>query len=80
MQIKKRKIWTKAKNCCVYGSDRYYANCTLEGLVNVLYQYASIVTITAFADIYNVSIAGNYADAYLKITSCQVLFENKLSN
>jgi len=60
--------WAKAKDCCVYGSDRYYATCTLEDLVNALYQYTSIVTITSFADIYNVSIIGNYADVYLKIT------------
>jgi hypothetical protein len=60
--------WAKAKDCCIYGSDRYYATCTLEDLVNALYQYTSIVTITSFADIYNVSIIGNYADVYLKIT------------
>ena len=60
--------WSKAKGYCVYGSDRYYATCTMEDLVNNLYQYESVVTITSFADIYNVSIAGNYADVHLKIT------------
>jgi len=57
--------WSKAKNCCVYGSDRYYATCVLEDAVNTLYQYATIVTLTCFVNISNVSINGNYASAYL---------------
>ena len=56
--------WSKAKNCCVYGSDRYYATCVLEDAVNALYQYASTVTITCFVTISNVTITGNYASAY----------------
>ena len=57
--------WSKAKNCCVYGSDRYYATCVLEDAVNTLHQYATIVTITCFVNISNVSVNGSYASAYL---------------
>ena len=56
--------WSKAKNCCVYGSDRYYATCVLEDAVNALYQYVSTVTITCFVTISNVTITGSYASAY----------------
>jgi len=57
--------WSKAKNCCVYGSDRYYGTCVVEDGINVLYQYASIVTITCLVNISNVSVSGSYASAYL---------------
>ena len=57
--------WSKAKNCCVYGSDRYYATSVLEDAVNTLYQYATTVTITCFVNISNVSVNGSYASAYL---------------
>ena len=60
--------WSKAKNCCVYGSDRYYATCVLEDAVNALYQYVSTVTITCFVTISNVTIAGSYASAYINLT------------
>ena len=46
--------WSKAKNYCVYGSDRYFATCVLEDAVNILYQYATTVTITCFVNISNV--------------------------
>jgi len=55
--------WSKAKSCCVYGSDRYYKTCVIEDTVKVLYQYSSIVTITCVVNITNVSIYGNNADA-----------------
>jgi len=51
--------WNKAKNYCVYGSDRYYATCVIEDTVNALYQYASTVTITCFVTIFNVTITGS---------------------
>ena len=60
--------WSKAKNCCVYGSDRYYATCVLEDAVNALYQYTSTVTITCFVTISNVTITGSYASAYINLT------------
>ena len=56
--------WSKAKNCCVYGSDRYYATCVLEDAINALYQYYGSVTITIFVTISNVSVSGSYASAY----------------
>jgi len=66
--------WSKAKSYCVYGSDRYYKTCQMEDLVNTLYSYCNTVTINAYADIQNVSIYGNYSEAYcyisLLITAC----------
>ncbi len=59
--------WSKAKSCCVYGSDRYYATCVLEDYVNSLYQYG-FVTLTCIASIYNVSIGGSYAQADINLT------------
>jgi hypothetical protein len=56
--------WSKAKNCCVYGSDRYYATCVLEDAINALYQYYGSVTITIFITISNVFVSGSYATAY----------------
>jgi len=61
--------WSKAKSCCVYGSDRYYATCQGESLINSLYGYCNIVTINTYADILSVSIYGNYSDAYLYLTA-----------
>ena len=66
--------WSKAKNCCVYGSDRYYATCQGESAINSLYLYCDIVTINLYADILSVSIYGSYSDVYLcidaLITAC----------
>jgi uncharacterized protein YceK len=33
--------WSKAKNCCIYESDRYYATCVMEDAVNALAQYGT---------------------------------------
>ena len=60
--------WSKAKSYCVYGLDRYYATCGLEDGINVLYQYASIVTITCFVTISDVNVSGGYADAFISGT------------
>jgi len=60
--------WSKAKNFCVYGSDRYYATCVLEDAVNALYQYVSTVTITCFVTISDVTITGSYASADINLT------------
>jgi len=60
--------WSKAKSCCVYGSDRYYATCQVESLINTLYLYCNIITINVYADILSVSIYGNYSEAYLYIS------------
>ena len=61
--------WSKAKNCCVYGSDRYWATCQGEVLINSLYEYCNIVTINFYADILSVSIYGDYSEAYLYLTA-----------
>ena len=61
--------WSKAKSCCVYGSERYYATCQGESLINSLYLYCNIVTINTYADILSVSIYGNYSEAYLYLTA-----------
>ena len=66
--------WSKAKSYCVYGSEKYYTVCQMEDLFNTLYLYCNIITINAYADIQNVSIDGNYSQAYcyinLLITAC----------
>jgi len=60
--------WNKAKGYCVYESDRYYAVCQLEDLFNTTYLYCNTITINAYADIQNVSIDGNYSQAYCYVT------------
>lgn len=66
--------WSEAKSYCVYGSDAYYSVCVKEDVVQALYQYCNIVTLTYYIDIINVYINGNYADAYINcqsvITAC----------
>ncbi len=59
--------WSKAKNCCVYGSDQYYRVSLMEDAANTLQQYYGTVTITCFADISNVSVNGSYASAYIDV-------------
>jgi hypothetical protein len=60
--------WSKAKNCCVYGSQRYYATCTMESLINNMYQLYSVITITCYMDNVSVSIYGDFADASFYLT------------
>lgn len=66
--------WSEAKSYCVYGSDSYYNVGVKEDLVQVLYQYCNVVSLTYYVDIINVNVNGNYADAYINvqsvITSC----------
>ena len=59
--------WYRAKSCCVYGSDRYYATCVLEQYVNSLAYYWPI-TITCIFRISSVSIYSNHAQAYINLT------------
>jgi len=56
--------WSKAKNCCVYGSDVYYATCVLEDEINALCQYSNNVIIICAINISNVLVNGSYASAY----------------
>ena len=58
--------WSKAKNLCVYGSDRYYATLAMEQYVNSLAMYG--ITISCLVDISNVSIYGNDAQANINLT------------
>ena len=58
--------WSEAKSYCVYGSDRYYATATMEQFANDLAQYGG-GTISCIVDISNVSISGNYAQAYISL-------------
>ena len=60
--------WSKAKSYCVYGSDIYYATCQMEDLANTLHLYCNIITVNAVVNIYNVSIYGNYSQAYCYFT------------
>ena len=60
--------WSKAKSYCVYGSDIYYAICQMEDLANTIYSYCSILTVNAVVKIYDVSIYGNYSQAYCYFT------------
>ena len=60
--------WNKAKNYCVYESDRYYAVCQFENLVNTLYLYCKIITINTAVDILDVSIYGNYSQAFCSVS------------
>ena len=59
--------WSKTKSYCVYGSERYYATCELEDMINLLNQYYNIVTITFSVNIYNVYVYGNYAQADINV-------------
>ena len=59
--------WSKAKSYCIYGSDRYYATCQMEELANTFYLYCNIVTVNVVVNILDVSINGNYSQAYCKI-------------
>ena len=61
--------WNKAKNCCIYGSDRYYKTCLIEQWVNSLAPYCTVI-INSIFKISDVSIHGNYAQAYINLTVC----------
>jgi len=56
--------WSKAKSCCVYGSDTYYDTCDIEDLVNILSLYCNSININVYADIQYISIYGNYSQVY----------------
>jgi len=56
--------WSKAKSCCVYGSEIYYIVCQMEDAYNIISSHSNIIIIDAYADILNISINGNYSKAY----------------
>ena len=37
--------WSKAKNCCVYGSGEYYKVCYMEDMINTYHLYCDLITI-----------------------------------
>jgi hypothetical protein len=53
--------WSKAKSCCVYGSNTYNSVCEMEADINDAYLSCDVITINLVIDIQNVSINGNYA-------------------
>jgi len=53
--------WSKAKSCCVYGSDAYEAICEFENDVNYLEKICGYVKINTYVNVDNISISGNYA-------------------
>jgi hypothetical protein len=53
--------WSKAKNCCVYGSEFYNATCKLEDEVDLLKIICNYVILDASVDVIDISITGNYA-------------------
>ena len=59
-----KQNWSKAKSCCVYGSDTYNDTCDIEDLVNILSLSCNNININIYADIQNVSIYGDYSQAY----------------
>jgi len=66
--------WSKAKSCCVYGSDAYEIICEFENDVNYLETICGSVKINTYVNVDNISISGNYAyvicDANLSISAC----------
>ena len=59
--------WNKAKNYCVYGSDRYYATIGYQQLINQLASQYGTFTLIYQANVSNVSVNGNYAQAYINL-------------
>jgi len=51
--------WSKAKDCCVYKSDRYYKTVMLEDRIKALYQHCNSVYIFCAITISNVDINDN---------------------
>ncbi len=58
------KNWNSARSFCVYGSNAYFEVGQVESLINSGYSYCNIITINYVANISNISISGNYAQAY----------------
>lgn len=71
---------SKAKNCCVYGSELYDATCNFEANVNTLEILCGYVTIKASVNVIDISISGNYAyvicDGSMSLSACGVTESN----
>ena len=59
--------WNKAKNYCVYGSDRYYATIGYQQFIDSLASQYGTFTVIYQANVSNVSVNGNYAQAYINL-------------
>jgi len=59
--------WNKAKNYCVYGSDRYYATLGYQQFIDSLASQYGTFTVIYQANVSNVSVNGNYAQAYINL-------------
>lgn len=72
--------WSKAKSCCVYGSELYDATCDFEADVNTLEILCGYVTINASVNVIDISISGNYAyvicDGSMSLSACGVTESN----
>ena len=73
--------WSKAQSYCVYGSDRYYVIAQIKEVFNTLHAYCNFVTINMLVNVSNVSINGNFAQAYidanLLITGCGEVYSEQ---
>ncbi|GAJ10540.1 unnamed protein product, partial [marine sediment metagenome] len=55
--------WDEAKSYCVYDSDIYDETCLLEDYIDSFFPF--VVDIIFDVDIFNITITGNYASAYI---------------
>jgi len=55
--------WDEAKRYCVYNSDIYYETCRLEDYIDS--SFPSVVDIIFNVDIFNITVTGDYASAYI---------------
>jgi len=55
--------WDKAKGYCIYESDVYYETCIFEDYIDSL--YPSVVIINYQVDIFDTTVTGNSASAYI---------------
>lgn len=57
--------WGKAKNYCIYESNVYYETCDFEDYIDSLYLDFSFVDISFDVDIFDITIIGDFASAYI---------------
>ncbi|MBA7554250.1 hypothetical protein ES705_46862 [subsurface metagenome] len=55
--------WDKAKSYCIYGPDVYYETCDFEEYIDDL--WPSTVEVIFIMDVFDITITGNYARAYI---------------
>jgi len=57
--------WEKAKSYCIYGSNVYYETCDFEDYIDSLYLDFSFVDISFNVDIFDITVTGDFASAYI---------------